>query len=77
MALAPSLPAVATAMISKHSSQPCAPWSRPISVRRPVNAKNSGSSNTELNFSTRARMRSRKPSTSGITVPARNAPNNA
>ena len=59
-ALPPSFPIVATAMMTAQIIQSLALFISPICVRNPTNAKNSGSSSTELKFSTRTRSFFRK-----------------
>ena len=46
-------------------------------MRRPVKAKNTGKSRTELKFSTRTTSLSRKLPAVGMTIPARKAPKSA
>ena len=75
--LPPSLPATATIIIPKQVSQLDQSLSRPIWVRKPVNAKKSGSKAAELNDSSLSLTKDRKPVSDGITTPARKAPKRA
>ncbi len=71
-----SLPAVATAITTTHNtiSLACSASAR---MRRPVMAKNNGSSRVTANGSTRAINRSRSCALDDTATPAANAPNRA
>ena len=74
----PSLPTVATAIITRQISQSHELFSRPIRVRRPIKAKKSGSSRTELKmFDLVILAFGESRHRQGITMPARKAPKSA
>ncbi len=75
--LPPSFPATATAMTSPQTAQSPALSSRPISVRSPDAAKNSGSSTTAANGSTAPRTAAVSSRAGDSATPAMNAPNSA
>src|SRR6185436_14597915 len=68
--LPPSLPAMATRIITPHIAQPCQSFKRPTCVRNPVNAKNNGSSAYEPNASSLSLRKIRNSVEGGIITPA-------
>ena len=68
---------MATVTSSKHTIHNSGLLIRPISVRKPVKAKNNGRKKTKEMSSTFSIITFRKPRFDGITTPAMNAPNKA
>jgi hypothetical protein len=76
-ALPPNFPATATIITSPQVIHKCPSFSNPISVRKPVKTKNSGSNKTRLTSSILSTTIFLKLKSGGIITPARKAPNNA
>ncbi len=76
-ALPPNLPRHAAAMTIAHIPHACAESRRPVCVRRPLYAKNSGNSSTTTRSSSLSARSCAKPFAFGVMAPKRNAPNSA